>query len=97
MHVFVAGEGLRLNAILNRELSIYSKVINRISKLCFVIYHVLHKIINKTAYEKIILSPLSLTTTKQCSTSISFSEKLAIFQHLTKEGCFLLTENTEAI
>ena len=31
-------------------------------------------------------------------TSISFSKKkLAIFQHLTKVGCRLLTESTEAI
>ena len=30
-------------------------------------------------------------------TSISYSKKLAIFQHLTKVGCYLPTESTEAI
>ena len=30
-------------------------------------------------------------------TSISISKKLAIFQHLTKVGCWLLTESAEAI
>ena len=30
-------------------------------------------------------------------TSISFSKKIAIFQHLTKVGCRLQTESTDAI
>ena len=77
-----------------------NKVFPVVMVVVFIILFLMVIYVLKTLIRKALDNPVScagLVRADIVDTSISFSKKLAIFQHLAKVGCCLLTESTAAI